>query len=170
VSGNDDTPMLRPQASEQRGMSVSLEGFEVSSELEAMARRLISEHGRLSHLEDFAVAYLWDHGDPPRNGKPCAWGKARLVPRWVQPLAPSDACITILSKVWMVLADRQREALLLHELLHLGLNPDSGMLEVVPHDVEEFGYVAAQYGAWRSSLEAFGQQLQLGLGPRNGNG
>lgn len=166
---NDDTPMLRPQAGEQRGMSTHLEGYELSTELEHRARRMISEHDVLRHLEGFEVAYLWDHGDPPRNGKPCAWGKARLVPRWVQPMVLADGCITIMSKVWLVLSDRQRDALLMHELLHLGQNEDSGLLEVVPHDVEEFGYVASTYGAWRSSLEAFGQQLQLRLGPRNGN-
>lgn len=165
MSASDDTPMIRAQAGEQRGMSVNLEGFEVSTELEAMARRLVHAHDRLRDLDQFEIAYLWDHGDPPRNGKACAWGKARLMPRWVQPLAPYDACITIMSKVWNFLRDRQREALLLHELMHLGQNPDSGMLEVVPHDIEEFGYVAAQYGAWRSSLEAFHEQLQLGLDP-----
>lgn len=165
---SDDTPMLRPPAAEHRGMTVRLEGFELASEVEAMARRLIGQHDRLRHLEGFEVAYLWDHGDPPRNGKPCAWGKARLVPKWVQPLAPYDGCITIMSKVWDVLRDQQREALLLHELLHLGQNQDSGMLEVVPHDIEEFGYVAATYGAWRSSLEAFGEQLQLGIGDGRG--
>lgn len=163
---SDDTPQLRAPRGDDANpaLHVRLEGFEESDELRRYADGLIAEHGRLRFLQaGWAVAYLLDHGEPSRNGKACAWGMARLVPKWARALTRYDAAITINATVWAVLSEVQRNALMLHELCHLGENPDSGKLETVPHDVEEFGFVVATYGQWRSSLELFSEQLALGL-------
>jgi hypothetical protein len=161
-----DIPQIPPRPSEQGqpGLHIVLEGFELSAEVEAVAERLTAKHGRFRWLGQFRVAYLLEHADLPAGGKYCDWAKARLVPKWARALTSYDAAITVNALVWGVLRERHREALVLHELLHLGQNEKTGRLEMVPHDVEEFSFVVAEHGAWRPSLQEFMEQLSLGMG------
>lgn len=163
-----DLPTIprRPSEEGQPGLMTYASGYEVSDEVAAVATKLIGEHPRLRFLDDFGVAYLLHHTDPPAEGSPHVWGKARLVPKWARALTSAyDAAVTINEPIWRALQQEQhREALVLHELLHFGTHEKTGELVTVPHDVEEFGFVAAQYGAWRPDLRAFGEQLALGLG------
>lgn len=164
---DSDLPAIRPTPHEpgQPGLIAQLEGFEISAEVEAVANRLIAQHPRLQWLDDWAIGYLLHHTDPPEVGErsPHVLGRARLVPKHFVPFTRVAATVTVNAPIWQVLAERQREALVLHELLHLGTN-DHGALIIVPHDVEEFGFVAATYGAWEPGLRDFGLQLQMGLG------
>jgi len=52
---------------------------------------------------------------------------------------------------------QQVEALLLHEMLHIGRDPATDAWVVVGHDVEEFAYVIQSYGLWNQDLERFRQ-------------
>jgi hypothetical protein len=159
-----DLPAIPERDNEQAqpGLYVKLEGFELSAEVQAVAERLIASHSRLRPLSEWTLAYLLHHADPPKRGNAHTWASAKLVPKWMRPLTDHDAAVIVNAKVWAVLPERQREALTLHELLHLEEN-EQGRLEVVPHDVEEFGLVVATYGQWRPSLEAFAEQLSMGL-------
>lgn len=161
-----DLPSLPRHEAEQGqpGLHVVLQGFEMSGEVEAVADKLINAHHGLQFLRQFDLAYLLEHADLPSGGKYCDWAKARLVPKWARAVASADAAVTVNALVWQVLTDKHREALVLHELLHLGQNEKSGALEIVPHDVEEFSFVVRQYGQWRPSLVDFAEQLALGLG------
>ena len=161
----NDVPQIPPQPSEQGqpGLHLHLSGFEVSVEVEAVAERLIADHSMLRRLDQFSIAYMLEHAELPTGGKYCDWARARLVPKWARAIVSADAAVTVNALVWSVLTDQHREALVLHELLHLGQNEKSGALEVVPHDVEEFGYVVRTYGQWRPSLVDFAEQLGLGL-------
>lgn len=165
MSGTD-LPAIRPQPSEdgQPGLRTHLDGFEISSEVADVARRLIAQHTRLGFIDDFEIGYLLHHTDPPAERTPHQLGKARLVPKHFLPYSSVAATITCNAPIWQVLPERQREALVLHELLHLGTHEKTGDLVIVPHDVEEFGFVAATYGAWEPGLRDFAYQLQMGLG------
>jgi hypothetical protein len=160
-----DLPTIRPQPSEagQPGLHSHLSGFEVSDELEAVAQRLIDQHHRLAFLEDWAVGYALEHTDPPEERTPHVIGRAKLVPKAMRAFSRVDAVVHVNAPIWQVLTESQREALVLHELLHSGTNEKTGALEILPHDVEEFGFVAATYGAWSPALRDFAGQLQLGL-------
>lgn len=160
---SDDTPTIKAPKQAERGLHMHLSGTQLAPDLERVAEQLIGTHQRLRFLEDWRVAYLWDYADPDTSAKPCAWGKARLVPKWALAITEYDAAITMNLAVWQVLSEQQREALMLHELMHFGTNERTGALETVPHDIEEFGFVAATYGQWRSSLSVFAEQLGLGL-------
>lgn len=160
-----DLPVIRPMPSEegQPGLRAHLEGFEISDEVEDVMQRLVATHQRLSFLEDWSVGCLLHHTDPPEERTPHELGRARLVPKHFLPYCKVDATVTVNAPIWQVLTERQREALILHELLHFGTHEKTGALLIVPHDVEEFGFVAATYGAWEPGLREFGQQLQMGL-------
>jgi hypothetical protein len=160
-----DLPTIRPQPSEegQPGLHQHLSGFEVSGEVEAVAQHLIDSHSRLQFLEDWAVGYALEHTDPPDEQTPHVIGRAKLVPKAMRAFSRVDAVVHVNAPIWQILTEPQREALVLHELLHFGTNEKSGALEILPHDVEEFGYVAATYGAWSPNLRNFAGQLQLGL-------
>jgi hypothetical protein len=123
----------------------------------------VRRYPHLGGLNQHRLAYLLEHGEPPTGDKPCEWGKARLVPKWALALSTYEAAISINARVWEVLSERQQEALLLHELHHLDHDNETGKLVTRPHDVEEFSFVAREYGAWRTSLSLFAEQLHLGL-------
>lgn len=166
-----DLPELQPGRPDhvegKPGLVVKTSGFAISSEVADVARQLIDRHDFLAFVDGYDVVYLMDHSELPLGGKYCDMAKARLVPPWVRALFEADAAISVNVHAWQILNPTRREALVLHELLHLGQN-DKGALVIVPHDVEEFGRVAALYGPWRNALDVFGQQLQLGLERRNG--
>lgn len=92
------------------------------------------------------------------------WVRVGIVGGWQRALTEVDAAVIVNAPIWQQLAERQRSALVLHGLLHFGQNEKSGKLITVPHDVEEFTFVVAEYGTWRPSLRAMAEQLGLGLG------
>jgi hypothetical protein len=160
-----DLPTIAPQPSEegQPGLHVKMFGWQRSDELEAVALRLIRKHARLVWLYEsgYSIAYLLDHADPPEKAHDVV--KVGLVSGWQRALTDEDAALIVNAPVWQNLPEQQREALVLHGLLHFGANEKTGKLLTVPHDVEEFTFVVAEYGAWRPSLRAMGEQLALGL-------
>lgn len=162
----DDFPSIRPSGpddEDEPGFRMDPRGYAHSEELEAVAERLIASHTRLNFLEEHHLAYLLDWEGPPATLATDTVGKARRVTGWQQALTPHRGALVVDARTWQVLGERQREALVLHHLLHFSENPKSGALELVGHDVEEFGLVAATYGQWQPSLRNFAEQLAMGL-------
>ena len=61
---------------------------------------------------------------------------------------------------------RTIEQLLMHELLHLGWNPDKGEIAMVDHDFSGFLSELREYGPWHGKLQAMAvvmKQLKLPL-------
>lgn len=83
---------------------------------------------------------------------------------------------------WDDANDREREILVVHELLHCGQATDAfgapkfrrsdnaPILAMIGHDVEEFDAVARRYGAWKSDLVSFREALEEGEGRRSNGG
>jgi hypothetical protein len=164
MSGDLPTIVPRPDGkdADQPALHTQLTGYERSTQVAEVADRVIAQHQALAYLVDYEVVYLVHHEPPPE--KPHDIVKVGLLGGWQQALSTVDAALIVNAQVWEVVSDRQREAMVLHGLLHFGQNDKSGKLVTVPHDVEEFGLVAATYGAWRPGLREFGDQLSLGLG------
>lgn len=159
-------PSVAPQPSEQGqpGLHIQLVGYQLSDEVERVATELIARHDRFRWLGQFELAYLLHHTEPPKRADKHEWAQARKVSGWQRAITSYDGALIVNAPVWQVLPDQRREALVLHELLHFGQDEQSGDLVLVGHDIEEFGFVVATYGQWRPSLEAFAEQLALGLG------
>jgi len=77
-----------------------------------------------------------------------------------------DFILTLDLEFWDTASERQREALVFHELMHCTqardkegeLRFDSEGLPVWairPHDIEEFNEVVRRYGAWKEDVAAF---------------
>jgi hypothetical protein len=136
--------------------------FELSDEAGDVASALFAKHEtHFWSLRPFKIAYVMIFGARPPKDR-----KVDTVARFVKTsglwksLTGYDAVVWVKSIYWNALNATQREALLAHELSH-GATNDKGELVIEKHDLEEFAWVARQYGAWSEGIEVFGKQLNL---------
>lgn len=138
--------------------------FVRSEEIEEVAGRLIEKHAfRLGAIHSIRVLYLL-------NGKPFdeekeershdAIGKAIKAPVLWRDVSGYDAVIWVRGYFWGKFDARQREAIVLHELLHLDVDAE-GALRIAKHEIEEFGLVVREYGRWLEDIDLFARQLSL---------
>ena len=139
--------------------------FVDAPEVEELAERLLAKHPELEPLaaeihDDVAtvrVAYVFDTAafDPAKDEVTHATlGKAMKAPPVWRHLAGVEAVIVIRRWFWERFDERQRGAVLMHELLHLDpIAP--GKLRVKEHSIEEFAAVMRRYGAYLPDRAAF---------------
>lgn len=106
---------------------------------------------------DQRVDYLWKRAGGQSAGRDvlgkCV--KSGSLARYYARLADPKATWTI----WIAadncegITAHQAQALVLHELLHTGINPKLKP-KIVGHDVEEFRFVIEEYGFWDDDLRA----------------
>lgn len=71
--------------------------------------------------------------------------------------------ILIAYTVWRKLSEKQREALVDHELAHIGCERDeegNTRLSINAHDVEEFESVVRRHGMWKTDLQRFAEAVE----------
>ncbi|MCE5334528.1 MAG: hypothetical protein LLG06_08035, partial [Desulfobacteraceae bacterium] len=74
-----------------------------------------------------------------------------------------DFIIELAADIWSELNTTQREALLLHEIMHVGVEVDDdgeAKMFIRPHDTEEFAYVIKVYGLYSLDLQAIGAAIE----------
>jgi|GEM_PF-3801091 len=142
LDGNNETPKFR----------------DGQREILPLADRLIGKCDKLGHLAHFEIKYLFAKEDLTSKGKRLL-GKAHKFGERDKLLHRFSFMIIVDEEFWMNFPEK-REPLLLHELLHCGINGD-GKPTVVPHDLEEFGEVVRRYGAWGQDIVLFDRQLEL---------
>jgi hypothetical protein len=93
-----------------------------------------------------------------------------------------DFLIVLNGEWWEAANDIEREILVAHETGHCGQALDrfgeprfnrqteAPVLAMVPHDVEEFHFIARRYGAWKSDLREFMAAMEQGEHGRRDNG
>lgn len=143
------------------------EDYGVHHEVAEVATTLIARHGvTFSHLADFRLLYLGRHGEPPdANGesdesRAHAIARAFKAPPLWRDVSGADGGFWAWRWWWNRMGPQEREALCMHELLHLGID-GKGRLRLEKHDVEEFALVVRTYGTWHSRLQVFAHQLDL---------
>lgn len=151
-------------------------------EVKDIADRLIPRYH--SHLMSWAteIRYVFRNEAQVSKGK-TVWGKAHKItalPCYLATNAPGDAnafddvpappadmfVLEIAADIWTHLTERQREALVDHELTHFTIEMDDnvGLVRgLKAHDVEEFRSIAERHGAWKPDLAEFAEALQLNL-------
>jgi len=146
------------------GEATMPEGYLLSEEVQAIAERVIESDPRFDVCTGIAMGYalLWDQ-DPAAKGGLHAIAKAVKAPPMWRDLGQYEVVIFAVEKAWRHLSERQREALLAHELSHVGGRNEAGNVVLLDHDIEEFAWVVGKYGQWHSGLEHFAEQLGLGL-------
>jgi hypothetical protein len=145
-------------------------------EVRVIANRLIPlYHDHLVGYED-EIRYLFRDVAQRTRGA-VVWAKAHLVSGMTAYFAqgtsdsfadpemePNLFVMEVALPIWQDLTDRQKDALVDHELIHFAIEENEllGPIRTIrPHDVEEFTAIASRYGAWRPALERFADALRL---------
>lgn len=129
---------------------------------------LIARHHK--HLEEVAVGLAFYSGWNPDSDGQLKLGKCRIVSELDRKLHGCGVIIVLNQDAWEAFSEKQRAALLDHELCHaeLKLNKD---LETVrdddgrpvcrlrKHDIEEFREVVERHGIWTSGLRDFAESV-----------
>jgi Putative phage metallopeptidase len=91
-----------------------------------------------------------------RLGKWRNWGTLGKVSKKLrQAGVDGDYLLTLNGTAWPLMTDKQKKALVDHELLHMKIKKSKKGNSFVlrDHDVEEFVDIVKRYGAWRPNLE-----------------
>lgn len=152
----------------------------------AYAARLIDDPEHV-HIKDHEVKieYLLDTGIETKGGKrvlgavvvPMVQGRLRrlfdqILAEWLDVVGVGvDYLIIIDDDFWRDASDREREALIWHELSHIKQDVDAfgspkfnqegkAVMRLVEHDVAAFHSEVERYGAWSPDLATFAEKLQ----------
>lgn len=144
------------------------EGYRLSADVEAVAKRILDRDQRFAHIraERIRVGFAMQVGKKPEGkGGMHVLARAVKAPALWRDLGVFEVVLWANEEAWTHLTDRQHEALISHELCHVGGRNDQGAVQLLEHDIEEFGWIVRTYGQWHQGLEFFAQQLGLGLAP-----
>ena len=139
---------------------MAAEFYEVSEELETIARELIQDHH--SHLVEARIKYLFRTGNWEVKKRE-TWGQAKKVGKEVNYLTGYDFIITIHRDVWDQLEGKEKRALLDHELQHCSAGSDDAgnkIWYIQGHDVEDFYAIIKRHGLWSKSLRKMDSLLK----------
>lgn len=137
--------------------------FKPDKALKALAGTLIDRHPDLAHVKMLDVRFMWKRKGGESGGK-AVYGKC-VKPGGLlrHALSAADFVIWLAADQCQGFTRHQVEALLYHELCHIGRDED-GKRSLVPHDVEAFASEVREYGLWMSDLRTFGKAVrQLAL-------
>lgn len=113
-----------------------------------IGQRLIETMDELAQLResDVSIVYLGSDDARKKNGKLTLGQCEKVGDKWKWSV-PADFTITVFEPNVEEFNDRQLEALIFHELLHVGVEDDEhDHLYVRPHDTEDFSAVIKRYG------------------------
>lgn len=117
-----------------------------SKEYRDLARKVISNHEDLHWIRQTRVRIGYAEADHEKKEvDKLVFADCRKVPDLYQAFIPYDFIITVYTPNAMMLSDEQREIMMYHELLHVGIK-GNGDLYVVPHDIEDFDRIIDRYG------------------------
>lgn len=128
---------------------------------------LFDEVRREYHPELLAADFIILTRSPAaQKGGKAVFGSVKKASAEAQGLAgqKADYILTISIEDWNILRDRQRRALLDHELSHCQGKEDeeTGAMKwgLVGHDIEEFSAVLKRWGAWSEDIVQVVETLQ----------
>lgn len=121
--------------------------YERSTELRNLGRKVIRDNEDLRWInqQKIRVGYLMCDHSKTLAGNRVVFGDCRKVQDVYKAFTNYDFLITFYEPNIISFSDEQKEILMYHELLHIGLEP-SGKLYVVPHDIEEFYPIIEHWG------------------------
>ena len=115
--------------------------------VEEIAKDLIPKHH--SHLKNQPIMFLFVRYMSD-------WARMNLRSEKERFISGYHFLMEVNHKKWAELSDKQRIALVDHELCHAGIDGKSGDPMLIDHDVEEFGEIVKRHGLWRDDVKHFG--------------
>lgn len=110
---------------------------------------LIRTDSALKYIADseVSIVYLSSEQEKKANGK-LVFGQCEKVPDKYKWAVPCDFTITVFEPNVERFTDEQIRILLLHELLHIGIELDGNeeVYSITPHDIEDFRLILDRYG------------------------
>jgi len=133
--------------------SMGREICEKSKELRQLGRQVIRDRPDLAWLRECRVriGYVMSSKDKKKDDRIVFAECHKVKPLW-QAFIPYDFVIVFYEPNTMMMDDEQREVLMYHELLHIGME-DNGYLKLRPHDIEDFRVILDQYGMDWNAVE-----------------
>lgn len=134
--------------------------------LQVIGKNLISERAEFAHLTKTALIYLWKRAGGKSHGN-LTLGKVQLTSGLVHFFSEADFVISLsadhlreYSEMKGMLPVKFAEALIYHELCHLGWDAEKGQVVMRGHQFEGFHKEIESYGLWRSELAELRQTMK----------
>ena len=126
-----------------------MESRHTSEEYQEIIEDLIQTEDCLEYIRDSSVTIVALGSDMEKkaNGK-TVFGECEKIPDKYKWSVPCDFTITVFEPNTERFTDDQLRILLLHELMHVGIEKDGNeeKYRIIPHDVEEFKAIIERYG------------------------
>ena len=117
----------------------------VSDEYNRIAQDLIMERPELEHLRDADVTIIClASTHEKKSGNKLVLGQCEKIAEKYKWGIPCDFTITIFEPNCVGMTEEQMKILILHELLHVGVDGDR--LYIVQHDLEDFKAIISEFG------------------------
>lgn len=153
--------MARPISIDQTSADLApvVPPWREAREVEDLAHEVIARHDSFRFIDEreFRIRYVFATGGPPDEARIDAIAKCRRGTGSLGFLAECEFVIEVNEWYW-VNFPQHREAVVLHELLHVGVT-DKGRPTLHKHDVEEFIGVVLQHGPWEHTRRRFAEAL-----------
>lgn len=121
----------------------------INDEYAEIGSELINTEPILEYIRDSHVTIMYLSSDMEKHGNgKIVHGECEKVPDKYKWAVPCDFTITLFEPNVERFSDDQIRVLILHELLHIGIEYDGNeeKYRVIPHDVEDFRYIIDRYG------------------------
>jgi len=138
--------------------------FDPAEEVEKIAKKLIPKYH--SHLATSRIAYLFKSKKIKSKGREVV-ATAKTIGKEMHALSGYHFLITTAYPTWKALSDKQKLAVVDHELEHCFVEDDEKTGEpkysILPHDVEEFGVIIKRHGLYTTDLVRIGHVVEDAL-------
>lgn len=126
---------------------------EKSKELRQLGRQVLRDRPDLAWIREakIRIGYAMSSKDKKKDDRIIFAECYKVKPLW-QAFIPYDFVIVFYEPNVMMMDPDQREILMYHELLHIGME-DSGHLKIRPHDIEDFRIILDDYGMDWNAVE-----------------
>lgn len=114
--------------------------------LPSIARKIISERqAEFGHLANCRIGFLTSDKEKKSRGR-LVYAETEKVSDKYKALTGLDFIITFYTENCDGISHKALEILMLHELNHVGYDPEDESCSIIPHDLEDFKEIVDKYG------------------------
>ena len=122
----------------------------ISQEYTEIGEDLIENEDALAHIRESEATIIYLGSDKAKTSRGrTVFGECEKVVDKNKWAIPADFLVVVYEPNCADMDDEQLRVLLLHELLHVGIDhdkDDNEVYRVVPHDLEDFRLIVDRYG------------------------
>ena len=122
---------------------------QISEEYTEIMNRVLENYPELNYIrESQATIICLTSEHEKKQNKKTVFAECEKIPEKYKWSVPCDFTITVFLPNVERFSEEQKEILMYHELLHVGIDVDGNeeKYRIIPHDIEEFRSVIEQFG------------------------